>query len=227
MLIGLSGAAGSGKDTAAKAIIDELGYVKASFAGVLKQVLCHIFDWPLDAWENNAWKEAGNPSSYDLSPRFLALTLGTTWGRNSVNPNIWVDALMKRLQKDADVLSTKHIFTDVRFPNEAYAIRKNGGVLLFITCRDRQTTTDYPTHESEQWLPWLHLFADAEVSADFGDIVALQEAAVHSAANYLTGGMPKFKMNPETHLRLEGIREQIVRETAPHFPPMLIDSRPR
>ena len=72
--------------------------------------------------------------------------LGTEAGRERIHPNIWVNALfadyteVAGLAKDEDNISVQYlegvypnwIITDVRFPNEAEAIKKRGGIILRI-----------------------------------------------------------------------------------------------
>lgn len=79
------------------------------------------------------------------TPRTLMQMLGTDGGRNIVHPNIWVNGLMSEYRakslKDnpqlnvADYSNSEFpnwIITDVRFPNEAAAVKKREGVLLRI-----------------------------------------------------------------------------------------------
>ena len=90
-------------------------------------------------------------SSYSivkLTPRKLLQLLGTECGREILHPNIWVNALFAdykpvgksvgTLPKDNTVNlyhSTQFpnwIITDVRFPNEAKAIKDRGGVVIRV-----------------------------------------------------------------------------------------------
>src|ERR1051326_2875992 len=59
--------------------------------------------------------------------RFLQ-RLGTDGVRNHLGDNIWVDSLFRRLESyEEPSARTKVVITDVRFPNEADAIRQRGG----------------------------------------------------------------------------------------------------
>ena len=97
MIIGFSGRAGAGKDTAANALILAFHrqWVRLSFATTLKRALCVIFGWELADWENLEWKETPNDACYGLTPRQVAPSLGTEWGREHVNPNLWVDQALR------------------------------------------------------------------------------------------------------------------------------------
>ena len=77
-----------------------------------------------------------------LTPRKLLQLLGTECGRQIIHPNIWVNALFSDYKKiaynwDCDGNTTVEgypnwIITDVRFPNEAKAIKDRGGILIRI-----------------------------------------------------------------------------------------------
>ena len=83
-----------------------------------------------------------------VTPRFAMQALGD--GMRWIYPDVWVDWLMRRLDKLEETNpKTVAIVTDVRFPNEADAIRERGGLLINIT-RDAADTTD--THISENAL---------------------------------------------------------------------------
>ena len=62
-----------------------------------------------------------------LTPRKLLQLLGTEAGREIIHPNIWVNALFGDYDKDSN-----WVITDVRFPNEAQAIKDRGGVVIRV-----------------------------------------------------------------------------------------------
>lgn len=198
VIVGMSGAAGSGKDTAAKALLDCLDYRKGSFAMKLKMALNAIFEWRMEDWDSLEWKETPQAVCYGKTPRELAQSLGTDWGRDMVNMNLWVDAVVRSLHP-----TERAVFTDVRFPNEAEAIRNAGGILIHITCVDRPTGTVSDAHESESWLPWLEAYADCGVAAQFGEIDQLQEVTLNMVENYLFGKIPRLGSSPVEPERLE------------------------
>lgn len=145
MIIGLTGAAGSGKDTAADALVESLGYQKHSFARPLKEMLCKLLRVPMPKWDDREWKET--PLLLGVSPRELAQTLGTEWGRKLVHPDVWVVCAM------ASMPSARTVFSDVRFPNEAEAIRRAGGKIVYLEATGKHTLTEHAEHESERPLP--------------------------------------------------------------------------
>lgn len=121
-LIGLAGRARAGKDTVADELIDQLGGAKHSFAGSLKAMIKAGL-----GLNDKADGEA--IEKYGVNYRFIAQTLGTEWGRDTIHPDLWVLTLKNRLQyEDATLV----IIPDVRFPNEAKFIREHG-ILIHVT----------------------------------------------------------------------------------------------
>jgi hypothetical protein len=186
MIVGICGAAGAGKDTAADALVDSLEYKKGMFAQPLKEMACQLFGWSMADLESLAFKEAPNDACYGRTPRQVLQTLGTDWGREMVGPNIWVDAALRYLKQ------ARTVYSDVRFPNEAKIIRESGGILVYVTCVDQAAGTDSNQHASELWLPWLHAYADVEISALFGCIDQLQEGVANTVRAYLHEDLPRF-----------------------------------
>jgi len=62
-----------------------------------------------------------------LTPRKIMQLVGTEAGRQIIHPNIWVNALFADYHKNFN-----WIITDVRFPNEAKAVKDRGGILIRI-----------------------------------------------------------------------------------------------
>lgn len=127
-IIGLTGAARSGKDTAAGFLVAARGYERIAFADALRNMVMAGFgiepeDMDGDAKEREIeWLGA--------SPRFLLQTLGTEWGREHLGPDVWVKVAWRAMMESG---AKRVVFTDVRFNNEAQAIRNSGGVVVRIT----------------------------------------------------------------------------------------------
>jgi hypothetical protein len=150
LIVGLTGRAGAGKDTAASYLCRRYGFVQVAFADTLRSMLAAMLD---DADLDPAWlterqaKERPIPALHGVTPRRLLQTLGTEWGR-SIHPDLWVDVLARRtgIATGAPV-HDRIVISDVRFPNEVTFVRFHGGQLL----RLRREATDWekPTHVSE------------------------------------------------------------------------------
>jgi len=60
-----------------------------------------------------------------FSPREFLQKLGTEFGREQIGDNVWIDTLLHSLEKDGS-----YIIPDVRFDNEAKAIKRYGGEII-------------------------------------------------------------------------------------------------
>lgn len=113
MNIGVTGLAGSGKDTLADILLNHTEkYVKASFAMRLKEMCTHF------GWDGQK----------DEKGRKLLQTIGMALREYSANS--WVDILDKYLKENHP--DKFYIFTDVRFKNECDYIKNNGGIIIRI-----------------------------------------------------------------------------------------------
>lgn len=70
------------------------------------------------------------------TPRKMLQTLGTEWGRNMIHPDIWVNSMMSLYEQSRVNGSNGNypdwLMPDVRFPNEAKAIKDRGGILIKV-----------------------------------------------------------------------------------------------
>jgi hypothetical protein len=179
IIIGLTGRVGCGKDTAASAIIETMGFEKASFAEPLKATLCYLFGWNMKQWEDLEWKETPNDACFGKTPRYVAQTFGTDWGRNMIDHNIWVELAIRELAGD------RIVFTDVRFDNEAQAIRDAGGYVVEVVRRQEGSRTDYNTHSSEAGID--RRLIDIGISAYPGELQALRVGLMNVADMIIQG----------------------------------------
>ena len=126
MILGLTGRAGAGKDTAAAAL-RTLGFERVAFADPLREMLRAL--GLRDEHMVGPAKELPVPH-LGLSFRRLAQTLGTEWGR-ALDPELWVKVARDRVRTALE--RGKHVVvTDVRFDNEARMIRDAGGRVVRI-----------------------------------------------------------------------------------------------
>lgn len=144
MIIGFSGYARSGKDTAAQALKSE-GFVVAAFADILRDALLKLN--PIvgdearlsDVIESSGW-DGYKTGPYGVEIRELLQRLGTEVGRNLLGENIWVDALF---DKYAGVENLA--ISDVRFPNEAQKIKDMNGYVVRIYRKGVLAANDHPS----------------------------------------------------------------------------------
>jgi hypothetical protein len=138
-IIAFAGPAGAGKTTCAQYLVDRHGFERMSFAAPMYDMLEVM---GLGRPKTQAEKEAIIPW-LGVSWRHAAMTLGTEWGRELINPNVWVICAMRRC-----VEGKKYVVDDCRFENEASAIRAQGGRILHLA--GRQSFHSNPAHASEQ-----------------------------------------------------------------------------
>ena len=148
-IIGLTGRAGTGKDTV-RAILEEHGFFGMAFADPIRDMLREmlISSGISDVYmDDRDFKEAIIPE-LGTSYRRLAQTLGTEWGR-SIRDDFWLQlagAHMADLQDCAEVFPHNFVLSDVRFQNEADWVRARGGVIWHI---QRSAATPVRAHVSE------------------------------------------------------------------------------
>ena len=121
-------------------------YERYRFAYPLKNMLrqFHIHD---DVWEDRERKEKPIPW-LGVSPRYMAQTLGTEWGRECIRPDVWVVLAMGRWHQINAAGKGRMVIPDVRFINEAEWIKENG-ILLEVKRDDNPHEIDNPDHASE------------------------------------------------------------------------------
>lgn len=139
-LIGIAGRARSGKDTVANFIIAAIGGYRYSFADPIRAMLAPLGVNMSDPyWQ--ARKEELIPA-LGVSPRRMMQTLGTEWGRQLINPDLWLIMAHQRLLQNGPGM----VIPDVRFDNEAAWIRKHGGRIIHVF---RPDTKAVEAHASE------------------------------------------------------------------------------
>lgn len=145
ILIGLSGPAGCGKDTVAR-YLSNCGYHRYTLAMPLKMGLEVMLGISLDVWDDRVRKEQVI-DWLGKSPRQVAQTLGTEWGRQQVHPELWVKLMLRKWDEVRRSGSPRMVVTDVRFDNEAQAIKDAGGTVWRI---DREKVASVAEHVSEK-----------------------------------------------------------------------------
>ena len=151
-IVGLGFKIGCGKDTAADVLCSEFGYTKMRFADALKEAVATIFGWPREKLDDQRFK-AKEDAFWGLSPRTILQCVGTEAMRQQVRDDIWIKALELRIKnfQKGKVLPWI-VIPDVRFRNEAEAIKAWGGVVVRIERPDNEFEPTDPTqkkHASE------------------------------------------------------------------------------
>ena len=172
-VVAFCGKARAGKDTAAILMRDwlqkrndlvphEESYVIGieSFAAPLKTMVAVLLDYfgmgsIMDTSTLQPFVEGDRREEViegiGMSSRQLLQTLGTEWGRNTVNQDLWLNCMAKRiagyeLAKDHGYKGAIVFITDMRFDNEAQLIRSLGGRNIKIV---RDDLPEVAPHVSE------------------------------------------------------------------------------
>lgn len=158
-VIMLAGNAGVGKDTAKNIIIgvlrrENISYeVSSSAKPIYDMVEVLIGRERLEYYKKRENKEKIIPY-LGVSLRFLLQTLGTEWGREIIDKNLWVN-LVKQKIKNSD--KEFFIITDCRYDNEQKMIDSFSKELEDTICKTillQSSNTIYSTsnkkHKSEQ-----------------------------------------------------------------------------
>lgn len=166
-LVGLTGLAGTGKDSAAAHLVREYGFVQASFADPIRSMVLQFLE---EAGIDHAWvterrlKEEPIPG-LGVSARELMQTIGTECGR-ALHRDLWVRHLHLRLGlgwfgahgtfrpqpgmhagQPMAPIHDRIVISDVRFLNEAAWLRSIGGHLVRL---HRESAPGVRMHASEQ-----------------------------------------------------------------------------
>ncbi len=172
-VIAFTGRARSGKDTAARLLAKRISdynnlvtfpnqYVigAEAFAGPIKSMVAMLLDYfgkgavsdyeKLKPYIDGEFKEE-IIEDIGASPRTLMQTLGTEWGRDMINEDIWVNSMLARLQgynaaKEHGYKGAYVFITDCRYDNEARALKSKGIPIVEIL---RESKAPVASHKSE------------------------------------------------------------------------------
>lgn len=143
----------------------------------------------LSQWAHTVVNELGQ-----ITARHALQTLGTEWGR-ALDPDLWVNAALRRARELLLGGAPAAIITDGRFRNEILATHVAGGHVVRIRCPGAGLTGAAATHASEQeqvQIPdsWFDLVLYNDRSAGLPAL----ERAVASTLRYavLPGGAPVY-----------------------------------
>ncbi len=178
VLIGIQGALGAGKTTIRKTLVSDMGFTPMSMADPIKVALMSMGATRSEMYGED--KPKPNELWGGKTNRFAMQTLGTEWGRQIIQPDIWVECIRRSI----DTMYQDHVgipprtnlghqplrivIDDIRFRNEMELIHQFGGNLWTV----RRPSVEYAEykqrllrkfgwsigrplgiHESERWWP--------------------------------------------------------------------------
>ena len=139
MLIGLTGYAGSGKDTVADILVQEHGFVRYAFADKLRELLYEMnpvieTDHSIEAVLR--LREVVDIDGWDYAKRTFPevrelLQRVGVWHRENISEDFWVKQVKDQITHEQ--LTAGVVVTDCRFANEAAWARSWGGKVMRVT----------------------------------------------------------------------------------------------
>ncbi len=150
-VVGIAGYARSGKDTIADYLVENEGYTKISFSTPMKEAMYRLnpritinenVNQPLRIGVDIYGWEGLKERSPDI--RGLLQRFGTEVGRQMFDEDFWVDYALNSIPDGG-----KAVIADVRYPNEANAIRALGGKVFRV---ERDGVGPANSHASENAL---------------------------------------------------------------------------
>lgn len=154
MIIGIAGPKRSGKTLLANMLAEKYGLAHLSFAAPIRHFVADLLGGTLEQLE----VEKESPIAWlgGVTPRTMMQLLGTEWGRQMIHSDIWVRICMRKA-----VAVGRAVISDVRFANEAKAIREAGGRIIRLR---RWSAGAGDSHASEQ--PIASELVDHELTND-------------------------------------------------------------
>jgi len=154
MIIGLSGYAQSGKDTVAKYLVENHGFVRVAFADPIRDLLYEmnpVLDLDLVKEEFTRLKTLVDAVGWDSAKqhpevRYLLQALGVG-ARTVIDTEIWVAKALRTMSDEGN-----YVITDVRFQNEATTLRLAGAEIWRVERNGVKAVNDHVSeHDLDNW----------------------------------------------------------------------------
>ena len=131
MIVGLTGRARSGKDTAAAILSKKLKVYPLSFADPLKQAAMAMFGITFEMAHGIGYDRELIVEPWGISVREMLQKLGTECARKVFRDDFWMVRADITLECDMTYVNG-FICTDIRFDNEAQWVKDKGGIILSL-----------------------------------------------------------------------------------------------
>lgn len=158
MIIGFTGLIGAGKSTCAQHMVEEHDFTPINFkSGLIEEMKYHL---PDVLRELGVIYDLDVQDLFDQKPpamRALMQNFGTDL-RRVENSDYWVDLWVSKIGA-ADI-----VVDDVRFLNEAEALRSKGGLIVKVTVQGEEPFGGAHLSEHE----WLQIEPDYQIKARRG-----------------------------------------------------------
>lgn len=186
LLIGLTGYAGTGKDTVRKLLEQDHDFDGIAFADPIRDMLGTLLDSmeiPRDWMIERELKEREIPG-LGVSYRQMAQALGTEWGR-SLNSDLWLDIAATKIAACNQYGNPGVVISDVRFANEAEWIKAQGGIVWKIIRPDIEPVREHVSEALADLLPYDYVIDNCSTVENLA-------MAVDSALSYCLKVMPNM-----------------------------------
>jgi len=204
-VIAFVGYAGSGKDTAAGAILGAIsGLQHFKWANTLKDIVCEVYGWDRAQLDFDSDYKEEIPLHRDhhyqcpgargagLSRRQVLQLLGTEGFREMIADDTWLRAAYRRINEIED-FARMHpgrkrvvgwVNTDTRFPDEADFTRRKFDEALIVRVNrlGLPTNTTSTLHRSEKAVD--EISPDVVLNIQDGDLTALRIRALQIATEF-------------------------------------------
>lgn len=169
MIIGLSGYAQSGKDTVAELLCLNYGYERRSFAEPMRNAIYKLN--PIVFNLNNRVADLVDEHGWDVAKanpevRRLLQVFGTEVGRGMFGDSFWVNQALTGILPEEKI-----VFSDVRFPNEAHAIKRLNGNLWRINRHNHSAVNGHPSEHAMDNFMFNHVVYNDGTIDDLSDEV--------------------------------------------------------
>jgi len=190
VLVGITGRAGVGKSMVADGLVRLADYDVISIATPLKVLassfLRDAYGYGQEDVDFHLRNKEIKISRVGVSMRHVLQTLGTNWGRQLINPNMWVNLAADEISSKLDFSSV--VVDDVRFEDEAQMIRGFGGLIIHL---HRPGWSGDVAHVSE-----------AGIAVHPGDVVVVNDGSELDLMQAVSRAIDRFVSGSDELLRL-------------------------
>ena len=147
-LIGITGKARSGKDTFARALVEEHGFTRMAFADPLKIAAAAAFGWPVEkVLFDDEFKQYRCPV-WEITVREALQKMGTEAMKGTFGKDFW--AIRWAIDYGRIMNKCSVVVTDVRVEHEAAVLRSEGAVIVHLSRKGDGLAGAEAAHSSEQ-----------------------------------------------------------------------------
>jgi hypothetical protein len=174
LLIGLTGLAGSGKDTVRGLLQARHEFNGIAFADPIRDMLSVLFTscGVSDDWMTERELKERDIPAIGASYRKMAQMLGTEWGRQ-IDPNFWLKITEAKVKYINEIDSGAIVISDVRFPNEAEWIQSQGGMIWKIIRPNIDAVREHASEALVNQLPYDWVIDNRGSIEDLGESIEM------------------------------------------------------